>query len=218
MYHPVEVAHLSESQISKLLKGQPIRVKSGKGHVLHLSSEQLKKHHKSAVKGSGHNLTLDPYQVGLHTHLKGRGIMSAAKKHLKHAGQFVKANKEHFRPLARELKSMGHQAIGQAHNYALEQGVNPELASYYSNLASQNVEHPQQRGGSLKSFSKFMNKPAVRDIRKALKPIGQAAFNTAEDMALQGIQMAPMMLSTGMGLKRKPRKHNRGGALMPAGY
>ena len=69
-----------------------------------------------------------------------------------------------------------------------------------------------------------MNKPAVKDVRRALKPIGQHLFNTAEEMALQGIDMAPQMMAmssgmSGMGVKKRGRpKSKRGGSLMPAGY
>jgi hypothetical protein len=227
MYHPIEVASLSPSQVSKLMKGHPVRVKSGKGHVIHLSSEQLKKHHKASMKGAGHNLMLDPYQITLHGHLMGRGVMSKAKKGVKHVGQFVKAHKKHFRPLVNELKNVANQELAQASQHAIESGLSPELVNYYSELASEKLDKPYNVGGSLKSFSKFMNKPAVKSIRRALKPVGQAAWNTAEDMLLQGIEQAPMMAMTaGMGLKkhRKPRKLKKpvlkrsGGALQVAGY
>ena len=59
MYHPTEIASLSNAQISKLLKGHGVRVKSGKGHVVHLTAQQLKKHHKATMKGAGHTLILD---------------------------------------------------------------------------------------------------------------------------------------------------------------
>ena len=221
-YTPVEVSHLSNPQISKLLKGQPVRIKSGKGHVIHLSSEQVKKHHRASMKGAGHNIVLDPYQAQAHGHLLGSGIKSKAKHAFKKAGQFVKSHKEHFRPLVRELKSIGQQGIEDFGSYAMEQGVNPELVSYYSDVASDQMSRPYApvSGGSMKSFSKFVNKPAVKDIRRALKPLGQAIFKTAEDMAMQQVQSAPAMMSgmSGMGLKKtKKPKAKRGGALQVAG-
>ena len=54
MYHPTEIAQLSNAQISKLLKGHGVRVKSGKGHVVNLSSEQLKKHQTNSHKFDKH--------------------------------------------------------------------------------------------------------------------------------------------------------------------
>ena len=146
MYHPTEIASLSNAQISKLLKGHGVRVKSGKGHVVHLSAQQLKKHHKATMKGAGHTLMFDPFQVAQHGRLMGSGVGSKIKKGVKHVGQFVKKNKEHFRPLANELKSMARQEIANAGVHAVEQGLNPELASYYSELASQKLDRPHGSG------------------------------------------------------------------------
>ena len=224
MYHPTEIAQLSNAQISKLLKGHGVRVKSGKGHVVNLSSEQLKKHQRATMKGAGHTLILDPFQVQQHGRLMGSGVGSKIKKGVKHVGQFVKKNKEHFRPLANELKSMAKKEIEHASSRAIEEGLNPELAAYYSELASEKLNRPHG-AGLAKKFSKFVNKPAVRDIRRALKPLGQHLFNTAEQMAMDQIDSAPEMMSSmsGMGMKKRgrPKKVSGGrfgGALMPAGY
>jgi hypothetical protein len=45
MYHAVKIEQLSENQISKLLRGQPVRVKHAPNgeHTLKLSEEQAKK-------------------------------------------------------------------------------------------------------------------------------------------------------------------------------
>lgn len=229
MYHPVEVANLSSNQVSKLLKGQAVRVKSGKGHVVHLSSEQLKKHHKSAMKGAGYTLTLDPYQMAQHAHLKGSGIMSHAKKALKKAGHFVKAHKEHFRPLASHLKNVGHQAIADATMYAAEQGIDPNLVSAYSSMAHEAI--PMSHGGSLKSFSRglshFVKTPAMRAVRRTLKPLGQMALNDAMQLGEMGLNQGMNTalgsmtgMPVGMGLRKRvgrPRKavHGFGVAKAP---
>ena len=97
------------------------------------------------------------------------------------------------------------------------------MASYYSELASQTFDRPHG-SGLAKTFSNFVNKLAVRDIRRALKPVAQHLFNTAEEMAFQGIDMAPQMMAmssgmSGMGVRKRGRpKSKRGGALMPSGY
>ena len=70
MYHPAQIGKLSPAQISKLLNGHSVRVKHGSGHQVHLSKEQHKKLHKAEIKGSGVNLTFDPYQVHNHQHLR----------------------------------------------------------------------------------------------------------------------------------------------------
>jgi hypothetical protein len=46
MYHPASIASLSPSQISKALKGLPVRVSVGSQHDLELSQEQLKNYLK----------------------------------------------------------------------------------------------------------------------------------------------------------------------------
>jgi len=43
MYHPVKVAKISTNQRSKLVKGQPIRIKPGNQTTIHLSAPQIKK-------------------------------------------------------------------------------------------------------------------------------------------------------------------------------
>ena len=43
MYHPASIASLTPSQISKALKGLPVRVSAGNQHSIELSQEQLKK-------------------------------------------------------------------------------------------------------------------------------------------------------------------------------
>ena len=43
MYHPAEIQSLSKAQLNKLLKGETVRIKSGKGQIINLSQEQHKK-------------------------------------------------------------------------------------------------------------------------------------------------------------------------------
>ena len=42
MYSKTNIAKLSKAQISKLLKGNRVRIKSGTGHEISLSKEQHK--------------------------------------------------------------------------------------------------------------------------------------------------------------------------------
>jgi hypothetical protein len=76
MYTPVKVDPLSKNQVSKLLRGQPARVKyNPRGpHTVKVSQEQRKKLAKASVKGSGVVLTFDPYQVDMHREQYGDGI------------------------------------------------------------------------------------------------------------------------------------------------
>ena len=79
MYHPIKVEPLSKAQVSKLLKGQKVRVKKGSHHTLHVSEEQHKKLTKAHMKGAGITLQLDPYACDMNEHMVGEGIMSKLK-------------------------------------------------------------------------------------------------------------------------------------------
>ena len=74
MYHPISIAPLSESQISKALKGLPVRVSAGNQHDIEISTEQLKKFAKANKLGKALNITLDPFQIQNHMNLIGSGV------------------------------------------------------------------------------------------------------------------------------------------------
>lgn len=73
MYSPASVKPLSKAQLSKLLKGKPVRVMSGSGMKLHLSKPQHKKLAAAHKRGGGMNLQFDPYQCQMHA--KGGGFL-----------------------------------------------------------------------------------------------------------------------------------------------
>ena len=73
MYHPIKVESLS-----RLLNNHGVRLKlDNNGPItVHLTKQQHKKLTKAHMKGSGAVITLDPYQMANHQHLKtkkGRG-------------------------------------------------------------------------------------------------------------------------------------------------
>ena len=82
MYNPISIAPLSESQITKALKGLPVRVSAGNQHDVELSKEQLKKFVKAQKLGKAMNITLDPFQIQNHMRLIGSGV-SRTKKYNK---------------------------------------------------------------------------------------------------------------------------------------
>ena len=73
MYNPISIAPLSEAQITKALKGLPVRVSAGNKHDIELSKEQLKKFSKAQKLGKAMNITLDPFQIQNHMRLIGSG-------------------------------------------------------------------------------------------------------------------------------------------------
>ena len=74
MYHPVSIAPLSKSQISKALKGLPVRISAGNQHDIELSADQFKKFAKAHQKGKASTITMDPYQIQNHMQILGSGV------------------------------------------------------------------------------------------------------------------------------------------------
>ena len=79
MYHKASISPLSGTQISKILNGHSVRVSAGNEHDIELSKEQLKKFSKAYKTGKGMTLTMDPYQIQNHQHLRGGNITKVAK-------------------------------------------------------------------------------------------------------------------------------------------
>jgi hypothetical protein len=92
MYGEAGIEPLSKNQMSKLMNFHSVRVKPGHHHKVHskaellndtlkapllkvhLSKEQMKKHHRAMQKGTGYTLTFDPYQKEMHmAEMHGRG-------------------------------------------------------------------------------------------------------------------------------------------------
>jgi len=203
MYQPVSIQSLSKGQISKMLNGHPVRVKSGSGMNFNASKEQIKKIEKAMKKGSGTTIMLDPFQQN---EMSGSGIKSAFKK----LGSFVKGNKEAFRPLAKSLKQSGNQLIAEAAMKALDEGVDPALVSAYANMSSSALQGPRQQGqGFIKKLNKFVKTPAMKTVRKAFRPLGQAMLTSGQDLAMQGLEQASeqaMSQMTGQGFIKKLNK------------
>jgi len=184
-----ELADLPSAQIKKLLSGGRVRVKSGIDHQVQLVQEHAKKLASASKKGAGIMLQLDPYARQYNSHLEGCGVGKQIKNVYRKAGQFVKGHKEVFRPLATHLKQQAHQNIADATMSALDDyNLDPSLVNAYAQLAHQSV--PQ--GGSLKSFNKgltkFVRSPAVKVVRRALKPIGSQIMRDANILAEQALQ------------------------------
>ena len=79
MYHKASISPLSATQISKILNGHSVRVSPGSQHDIELSKEQFKKFSKAHKNGKAMTLTLDPYQIQNHQHLRGSGVSRRKK-------------------------------------------------------------------------------------------------------------------------------------------
>ena len=73
MYHKASISPLSSTQLSKILNGHSVRVSAGNGHDVELSKEQFKKFSKAHKNGKAMTLTMDPFQIQSHQHLRGSG-------------------------------------------------------------------------------------------------------------------------------------------------
>ena len=80
MYHKASISPLSSTQISKVLNGHSVRISHGNKHDIELSKEQLKKIAKAHKTGKGMTLTMDPFQIQNHQHLRGSGNLTRTSK------------------------------------------------------------------------------------------------------------------------------------------
>jgi hypothetical protein len=195
MYHPASIASLSPSQISKALKGLPVRVSVGNHHDVELSQEQLKKLSKAGLKGKAATIAMDPYQIQNHMHLLGAGKL---KKN-------VRGN------LGRIITSATDRAVRAlvgGNITATSKDSGKRLIVAGTDRAVQAIEgsgvNRLKKAGRWEHF-------ANATIRDGIDTAGKAA-NVYYDSTGPAAQL-------GFGLKKKrgrPRKH--GGALLAAGY
>ena len=93
MYHKTGIQTLSPTQISRILNGHRVRIKSGSGQEIHLSNEQHKKLTSASKRGAGITIELDPYQKDMNQHLrgakKGKGFFDSALRIGKQVGKKV---------------------------------------------------------------------------------------------------------------------------------
>ena len=126
-YTPVEVAKLSDRQLSRILNGHPVRVKHGSNQTLHLSSEQHKKLMKAHKKGSAITLIFDPYQIDSHQNIRGSGF-----------GKLGKLVKSASNNLVNSAKNELKQHIPKAKELALKRAT--EAIEKYSQVAEDKLQ------------------------------------------------------------------------------
>jgi len=174
MYHPVEIERLSEPQIRKLVRGMPVRVKHGKGHIVHASVEQHKKIHRAHMKGKGVTLSLDPYQCQHHMGLVGSGFMSNVKRAYGHAkkayghakeavgraSQFYGEHKEQLEPYGNILK---RQASSKVEHYA--EKAQPHLTKHLGEFGSHLGQHARESAlSSIHQFGEMPETPYMEEV------------------------------------------------------
>ena len=111
MYEPIGIQKLSENQLRKLLKGEPVRIKMGSHHKIHLSIHQLKKLHTAHKKGKASTITFDPYQRDKH----GEGIFGDIARHIKGVAH---KHRHLLNPIIHSVKGAAHQGVHHLSKYA----------------------------------------------------------------------------------------------------
>lgn len=193
-YQPASIAPLTPSQISKALKGLPVRVSVGNHHSVELSQEQLKKLSRAGMKGKASTMTLDPYQIQNHMHLLGAGQL---KKNIRgNASRLITAGTD------RAIQAI----TGSGKLKKNIRGNASRLITAGTDRAIQAIE-----GGSVNRLKKAgrWEHFANATIRDGIDTAGKAArvYSKSTD---------PMSMM-GFGVKKRGRPRKHGGALMAAG-
>ena len=194
MYHPASIASLSPSQISKALKGLPVRVSVGNNHDIELSTEQFKKFSKAHQKGKASTIRLDPYQIQNHMHLLGAGKL---KKNIRgNAGRLISS-----------ATNRAIRAIEGGNITAVAKDSGKDVIVASGERAVRSIE-----GSGVNRLKKATRWEgfANRTIRDGIDTAGKAArvyYDSSNPMAQMGF-----------GLKKRGRPRKHGGALVAAGY
>ena len=215
MYETHGIKALSERQISRLLNHHPVRVAPGTHHKIELSHEQSKKHHKAHMKGTGYTLTLDPFQVQRHQHLRhhmhGRGTGTA------------------FGAVLGHVASGAAQAGGTRLTDAIAGTDTKANQDSYDNTAgttmtAQGMKHRgrprKMHGGAVNRINKYNRWTGVlgdtyHSVANVLKPVAQPIFQAGTQRAVGYINPTTPQdyyNNSGMGIKRRgrPRKMHGG--------
>ena len=196
MYHKASISPLSSTQISKILNGHSVRISAGNGHDVELSKEQLKKFAKAQKTGKGMTLTMDPFQMQNHQHLRGSGNLKRTAKGS--AKRLIVAGTD------RLIRSIEGSGIG-GNIKATSKDSGKRLIVAGTDRAIKAIE-----GSGVNRLKKYQRWTGAinKTIRDGIDTSGKAArvyYDSTGPMA-----------QLGFGLKKRGRQ-KRGGALMPAG-
>jgi len=210
MYHKESIAPLSSTQVSKILNGHSVRISAGNGHDIELSKEQLKKFARAQKTGKGMTLTMDPFQIHNHQHLRGSGNLKKTAKGS--AKRLIVAGTD------RLIRSIEGSGIG-GNIKATAKDSGKRLIVAGTDRAIKAIEG-SSIGGKINRLKKYSRWTSAinKTIRDGIDTSGKAA-RVYYDSTGPAAQL-------GFGLKKRkaPRRkrspsdeRKRGGALMPAG-
>jgi len=201
MYHKASIAPLSSTQISKILNGHSVRISAGNGHDIELSKEQLKKFARAQKTGKGMTLTMDPFQIHNHQHLRGSGNLKKTAKGS--AKRLIVAGTD------RLIRSIEGSGIG-GNIKATAKDSGKRLIVAGTDRAIKAIEG-SSIGGKINRLKKYSRWTSAinKTIRDGIDTSGKAA-RVYYDSTGPAAQL-------GFGLKKRSPRKRRGGALMPAG-
>ena len=198
MYHKASIAPLSSTQISKILNGHSVRISAGNGHDIELSKEQLKKFARAQKTGKGMTVTMDPFQMQNHQHLRGSGNLKKTAKGS--AKRLIVAGTDR---LIRSIEGSGNIK-------ATSKDSGKRLIVAGTDRAIKAIEG-SSIGGKINRLKKYSRWTTAinKTIRDGIDTSGKAA-RVYYDSTGPAAQL-------GFGLKKRSPRKRRGGALMPAG-
>jgi hypothetical protein len=201
-----------------MLNGHSVRVSHGDKHDIELSKEQFKKFAKAHKNGKAMTLTMDPFQIQNHQHLRGSGNLKRTSR--THAKRLIEAATN------RAIRAIG----GNITATAKDSGKRLIVAS--TDRAIQGIEGSgindirQPFFGATNTALHAMTGSGVSRIKKAgrWEQFANATIRDGIDTAGKAARVyydsTGPMAKLGFGLrKRTPRGRSRkhGGALYPAG-
>ena len=198
MYHKASIAPLSSTQISKILNGHSVRISAGNGHDIELSKEQLKKFARAQKSGKGLTVTMDPFQMQNHQHLRGSGNLKKTAKGS--AKRLIVAGTD------RLIRSI--EGSGNIKATAKDSGKRLIVAG--TDRAIKAIEG-SSIGGKINRLKKYSRWTTAinKTIRDGIDTSGKAARVYSDSTS--------PMAQLGFGLKKRSPRKRKGGALMPAG-
>jgi hypothetical protein len=229
MYHKASISPLSSTQISKMLNGHSVRISHGDKHDVELSKEQFKKFSKAHKNGKAITLTLDPFQIQNHQHLRGSGNLKrtakgSAKRLITSATDRAVRALEGSGNLKRTAKGSAKRLLTSATDRLIRSiegsGIGGNIKATGKDSGKRLIVAGTDRaikaieGSGVNRLKKYQRWTGAinKTIRDGIDTSGKATrvyYDSTSPMA-----------QLGFGLKKRSppkRRSKRGGALMPAG-
>jgi hypothetical protein len=214
MYENIGIAGLSPNQISKMIRGEGIRIRKGTEHSLALSKEQSKKLHKAHMKDAGYTIHLDPYQQDMHKSMHGEGVVKKAGQialgigaaALGHHLATQIGNQQQIRQQKQDIsQGRGYKGIPDANPFSHElQGLGlprhrGRPRKIYSTKKGdgimKNLKNIGRKIAGNKTIQSIAGNKTIQAIAKVGENVGKEIYN---DMLTGGPAVASHLIHTGI--------------------